>query len=209
VRATSFISEHTAEYVLVPTLARILSARFRRVVPIYLWLTREGSTIGQRCMSSRSTRLISVYARRPKIEQPDQDHILVKLNAQLFEFARRAAPLGIPVFAGVPLASSLANLTLDVRCSWLRLNPKGTDDRDIVLGLTLEGARLDDDHDCAEWDGPLGADQLVQSVLAGTRPVSWDQAVDNLRMIRASLQGYGRHPFFAGYKPFYLLLFDD
>ena len=208
VGAVSFISEHTAEYVLVPTLARILSAAFSRVVPVYFWLTREGNTIAQRCMSGQSVRLIAVYPRRPKIEDPGQNHILVKVNAQLFEFARRAAPLGIPVFAGVPLASSLTDLALDLHSGWLRLTPQGTDDRDIEFGLTLEGTKLGKEPRCADLEGPLQPAQLVQSVLTGTQPAPWEQAVENLRELRSSVRSLGLYPFFGGYKPFYFLLID-
>lgn len=206
--AVSFISEHTAEYVLVPTLARILSPVFSRAVPLYFWLNREGNTIAQRCMSGQSVRLIAVYPRRPKIEDPGQNHILVKVNAKLFEFARRAASLGIPVFAGVPLASSLTDLTLDLQCTWVRLTPQGTVDRDIEFGLTLEGAKLGKEPLCADLEGPLQPDQLVQAVLTGTQPGPWEQAVENVRELRSSVQSYGLHPFFGGYKPFYFLLID-
>lgn len=207
-RAVSFISEHTAEYVLVPALARILSAKFAHVVPVYFWATREGNETARRSMDRQRVRLISVYARRPKVKEPAQNHILVKLNAQLFEFARRAAPLGIPVFAGVPLASSLASLGLDVQCSWLRLKPEGTHDRDIEFSLTLDGVKCGDDHGCADWDGPLQPDQLVESVLDSTESVPWERAVENLKQIQSGVRNYGRWPFFGGYKPFYLLLFD-
>lgn len=208
-RAVGFISEHTAEYVLVPALTRILAASFSRVVPIYFWSTREGSNLGRRCMSSQPIRLVAVYARRPKIEELGQNHILVKLNAELFEYARVAKPLGIPVFAGVPLVSSLAELTLKSQCSWFRLAPDESQDRDTELRLTLSGARLDDDRSCVGLEGPLESGKLVESVLTGSERISWEQALEKLREIRQSVQRYGLYGFFGGYKPFHLLLFDD
>ena len=42
---SSFISEHTAEYVLIPQLTDILKQKFEVVIPIYPWMTREGNNL--------------------------------------------------------------------------------------------------------------------------------------------------------------------
>jgi len=118
---TSFISEHSSEYILVAKLTRMMERHFERVIPIYFLSTREGSPISGECGPSQTLKIVSVFARRPKIDIPNQPFIEVKFNESLFEIADLASPLGIPTFAGVPLASSMMKVSLDNDCAWFEL----------------------------------------------------------------------------------------
>jgi hypothetical protein len=111
--ATSFISEHSSEYILVSKLSGMMSPHFDKVIPLYFLSTREGSSVSRLCDPSQLVRIISVYARRPKIVAPHQAHIQVKFNECLFEIAKLSYPLGIPTFAGVPLASSMMDFSMN------------------------------------------------------------------------------------------------
>ncbi len=74
-KAISFISEHTAEFILVPKLVNILSKTFSDIIPIYLWLTREGSNMAKSCTKDVKFQIISVFPRRPKVTEQCQNEI--------------------------------------------------------------------------------------------------------------------------------------
>lgn len=95
-KETSFMSEHTAEYALVPDLAAKLSDRFASIAPVYFWGTREGGRVGRESVSGRASRVVAAFARRPKILHPGDESILVKINDVLFAAARAGAEVGIP-----------------------------------------------------------------------------------------------------------------
>ena len=118
---TSFISEHTAEYILVPDLVRRLMPEFPDIVPLFFWASREGNTTAQWSMEGVPVRIVTAFPRRPKILPDRSNRILMKLNGQLFNYASESSGRGIPVIAGVPLVTSLPTLRLNARCCWFEI----------------------------------------------------------------------------------------
>jgi hypothetical protein len=113
-KATSFMSERTAGYALVPDLISHMSERFSHVFPVYFWSTREGARVGRESMEHHRVRVVGAYARRPKVIHPGDDKILVKVNDLLFSAAIEGTAFGIPIFAArrpVFLVSSRIQLT--------------------------------------------------------------------------------------------------
>lgn len=66
-----FMSERTAEYVLVPDIMHRLRQEFSSIVPFYYWASREGSVKVAHSYSGH-VRVVAAYARRPKIDQVGQ-----------------------------------------------------------------------------------------------------------------------------------------
>ncbi len=209
--AIGFISEHTAEYILVPRLVSLLSPHFVRIVPFYFWSTREGNSMSRECGPRESVRLLSIFARRPKVASTRDNRIVMKLNTDLFRVANIASAGGIPVFAGVPLVTSIAELTLDAPCQWFHLAPDLHDVPDMEVTMqsngALVGAAL---PDCVT--GPLDADAFVRIIHQAAQSMTWDEGIENLRYIRSnsSVQlGHARYRLFGGYRPFHLMFFDS
>lgn len=202
--------EHTAEYALVPRLVSILSEESARIIPFYFWASREGNSVSLASIRDLPIRLISVYARRPKVINAGTREVSVKFNAELFDYASLAVPLGIPVFAGLPLASSIIDMTPDVPCVWFDLNPcpNGTSDIEAVISVDHLPGDLIEIAPCVI--GPLDADTLISTIVDKSRRMIWGEAINTLRIIRReSGLGHGYFRWFGGYKPFYLLLCDQ
>jgi hypothetical protein len=201
--ATAFISEHTAEYILAPQLIAVLAKHFLKVIPLYFLSTREGSNVSRRCDQSQYLRIVNVFARRPKIEVPGQPRVEVKFNSKLFDTASLSAYFGIPTFAGVPLFSSIMELTLAARCAWFFLS--GTNDVDVYYHLLLNGTVDNQSKQSPAVEGPLNEEEIIEKVNESCRLMQWDEAIDRLKVIRRASGGsiYG-----GGYHPFTLLLFD-
>ncbi len=104
----SFISEHSAEYILVPNIVRRLTPKFTQVAPVFLWLSREGNRTALEMMAGKRIRLLTAFPRRPKILSPNS--IAMKVNHELVAYSERSADAGMVVLLGVPLVSSLSTL---------------------------------------------------------------------------------------------------
>jgi len=202
----SFFSEHSAEYVLVPRIVQQLSEHFHKVVPVFFWANREGNTIARACAPCQTLRVISVFARRPKVNRPGEQQVLVKFNTELFDWAAEAEALGIPTFAGLPLVSSLTDLTLDCACAWFWVGPHRGEDVELIL--SLDGDVVRNSSGKPHVHGPIELPDVERRVRESAKTLPWKDALDRIRQIRISVRAQNRLPFFGGYKPFHLLLLD-
>ena len=164
--------------------------------------------MSSQCGPHQEIRLLSVFARRPKVTRPGDDRIIMKLNAELFDVARRSHEFGIPVLAAVPVVASIEDVTLGAPCQWYRLSPDSLDVRDLEVTLASDGsskgAVIPD-----VVTGPMNADAIVGIVHKATRSVSWDEGVESLRTIRTRTKAErGTFPYFGGYKPFNIMVMD-
>ena len=66
--AKSFISEHTAEYILIPKLKNILQRRFCIVTPIFPWATREGSNLSNQIHKSDRIRVVGLFPATSQVK---------------------------------------------------------------------------------------------------------------------------------------------
>jgi hypothetical protein len=199
------MSEHTAEYVLVPDLARRLSPHFHAIIPIFFWSTREGNATARKLMSNMSVRLVTAFPRRPKISRSGANQITMKVNQELLSYARVSADAGIPVFAGMPLVASLSTLRVESSCCWFDLKEFSSADRDYFVAVTPDGT-IPSNHPPHELSPqPLNNLQIIACV-SQSLVLPWDDAIESLREIRFRTPESGCFSFFGGYKPFHFVL---
>jgi hypothetical protein len=206
----AFVCERTAEYLLVPRLVSMLSAVVPNVVPFYFWSSREGSPVSRDCDSGVGVRLVSVFARRPKIMRGARDRIVMKINRELLEAANVAVRSGIPMFAGVPLVSSIFGFTLGARCGWFELTESDDAPSDAEIVIRLDGAVLERSRGTEAVIGPLRDEEVIDRIQQGARTMTWTEGIEHLRAIRPSRSTDGG--FFAAlgtYRPFYLMLLPE
>jgi len=198
------MSEHTAEYALVPDLIARLGDRFPTITPVYFWATREGGRVGRESVGDRAIRLVAAFARRPKVLHPGDERILVKINDVLFAAAHAGAEVGIPVLAGVPLVSDLLDFSIGVQCSWFHISATSyqTADEEFLLALAERPQRPTLPQDVA---GPLTAMELAELAESCCRELDWMQAREGMRHIK-SAGGFQHSIFGGGYRPFFLLV---
>lgn len=198
----SFLSEHTAEYVLAPRAAEVLSSHATAAIPIYYWATREGSRVTQHSAADTTLRVLAVFARRPKVDGPHADVITAKLNEELFIYANEAHTLGIPTLAGIPLVASLSQLRPNCPCAWFRLHRgHGTG---IEIAVDLRGECLVP-CDRPEVTGPTELEALAEATVSSATTVEWEDALERMRCLRRLGK---KGLFYRGYNPFHVLLLD-
>ena len=69
--ATGYISEHSAEYYLVPALKKILQTQYSHVAPMFPWLSREFSKFSKLIHKDDRFHVLVMFPRRPKIDIAD------------------------------------------------------------------------------------------------------------------------------------------
>lgn len=203
----SFISEHSAEYILVPNIVRRLTRKFTEVIPLFLWLSREGNTTALGMMAGRQIRLLTAFPRRPKLLSGSQDGITMKVNRELLAYSAASADAGMVVLVGVPLLSSLSMLRIDTQCCWFELKGCATTERDYFVEIGLDGTVISNDAPARALSGPL-TDAEIQDAADRCRIMPWTQAVQNIRRVRSIQPEAHGFPFFGGYKPFHLMLLE-
>jgi len=204
VKFTSFMCEHTAEYILVPQLVEAFSRRFAHTAPFFFWRTREGSSTSMACASNERGQLVSVYARRPKIKSPEGSEIHVKFNRELLKYAQESNRHGVPVFAGLPLVSRVQDIMLGTKCIWFRLHGVGNLPVDVEASVDRSGILLTDGLDESQIEGPLSADQIVRDACEVAWSVSWEDAAEHLRTISRDAHLRSGYGILGGYKPFHI-----
>jgi hypothetical protein len=208
--AQSFISEHSAELILVPAIDRVLSRAGMQVVPIYFWKTREGNHLSQKCTIEKNFRVIAMYARRPKVIEPEQDNIEVKINDILFQKAFHLKQYGIPTIAGVPRISTISDLRIGCDCSWFYLDPQKPEEEErvILVEIRTNQCRGNLSHGV---QGPLHESDLLGIVNKAKIFSEWAEVISVLRgepntwISKISFLNSMFWPFIA-YKPIYFLI---
>lgn len=196
---SSFICEHTSEYILVPRLTDFLKQKFEFVIPVFPWITRECGNHSNKIHSNDKFRVIGLYPRRPKFSK-DDEKIHIKINGELVTCAEEALKNKIPIIAGCPLVRNFWELGERANCVWLKLDEK-----------TLPFYELDNKKEASIGYKTQGKEKFLNSnddildfVIANGEELSMTDFLRVIRVIRyeAGNSGY----FMGGYKPVYFLL---
>jgi hypothetical protein len=205
----SFMSEHTAEYVLVNDLVRRLSPAFPDLLPIFFWATREGNRTAIESMRHFNLRLLTCFARRPKVSPSLNEHILMKVNPELTQYHQAFTRLGIPVLAGLPMIRSLSSLRLTSICNWFSLGDfECVDQEEFYVVVAQDGtATLFESDD--KLAAPLTT-MRIENLVRESPKLSWEEAVSHLRDVRRTvLDNTQRFVFFGAYRPFILAVLEQ
>lgn len=200
---SSFICEHTAEYILIPRLTDILKQKFKVVVPIYPWLTREGNNLSKSIHRQDKFKIVGFYPRRPKINLKNHK-ILIKINNEFLNGAKEASRINIPMIAGCPLARNLWELNEDTKCIWIKLtdntrsfyNIECVDEIPTEYKVIQREEILNTNHD------------ILNFVINGSKELDFENLIQAIQTIRA----HSSTVYFMGfgsYKPVYFLLKDE
>lgn len=201
---TSYFSERTAEYSILPPLVAYLAKRFGRAAPMYYWSTREGNTVAREVHANQRLRVLAVFARRPKVW--DGSVIRATMNPELFDFAHRAKALGIPTVAGLAAVANVFELGQDCRTLWLALDEADSEGFEFHVDLssvTLSPARWD-----GKIVGTLQVDDLGDAVEAA--PIlSWRDAMVAIGSVRRASRVSGFQVWGGSfYTPAYIVVPD-
>lgn len=200
---TSFFSERTAEYSILPVVLSYLKHRFGAAVPMYYWASREGNTVAREVHDGKYVHMLALFARRPK--SVTKASVSGKLNAELFEFAHRARLHGVPTFAGFPIVRDLFELCNDFRIVWFPLVRNQVLDVSFKVDLSRPNAAPMSQSGRALQT--LELDDLGDAVSSAS-VLSWKDAVAAISQTRVTPRRTGAGAYLGGshYNPVYVLI---
>lgn len=192
---TSFMSEHTTEFYVVPRFRAIIEKRFSPALPMYFWSSREGTA--RAANAGVHGRLCALFARRPK--DPTPSHVTMKVNAEVFDDAFYLRKLGVPAFVGMPEVVSFLDLAGEFSCTWFSLRATDETQSDFYF---ISSAPVEPD---TRIHGPLDEEQICRIVDDECRDLTWAEAVGCMSEARRSAAP-GRFIFGPSYKPVYFFI---
>ena len=199
----SFTNEHSAEFVLVPDLVHRLDAGFGTIIPDFVWLNRLGQRIAKQSRAGGRYRLVTAYARRPKVHTAGESQVMMRVNGELFGAAHVGGQLGCPVLAGVPLVSHMLGFTLGSDCAWFRLaDVGGTLSAPSDVWLDLTGSVLSDGYGVSAPPD----DTELQGIVRGASLLDRAEIEQAIRWMRAEAAPAYMSRWGGTYKPFHLLI---
>ena len=200
---SSFICEHTAEYILVPKLTKILKLKYDIVIPIFPWLTREGNNLSKQIHGQDKFKIVGFYPRRPKINHKD-NKIIIKINNEFIEGAEEALKMKIPMLAGCPLAKSFWELDDNTKCIWIKLNDKTKHHYEVECNSAMtKEFKILDNTEILESEK-----EILDYVDGNCKTHNFESLILGIQHIRA----HSSTVYFMGfgsYKPIYFLLKDN
>jgi hypothetical protein len=198
--SSSFISERSAEYILVPQFCELLNLTYKKVTPIYFWSTREGASHSKASFKNNKVLIVALYARRPKVPNINSEYIELKFNEELFSRSTYLNDNGIPVFGGAPLVTILDDFYIGAPCKWFNIMPaKLYGDEYIYIRKTGEVEKSVKNVNVVSTSG------IIEIIQNSAKEHTWETAIniirnnkDNNRISRWFISG--------GYKPVYFIL---
>lgn len=200
---SSYFSERTAEYSILPPVVAYLAVRFGRAAPMYFWSTREGNSIARELHQDARLRVLAIFARRPKVGRGND--LYGKLNVDLFDFAHQARVHGVPTVAAFPAVKDIFGLGGRFHIHWLPL--EGLVEEDIHFQVDVTAP----ERQPTRLGGPAMRTLTLDGVgdiLEAAPILAWNDAMNAIQSSRRSLRFdgmafYGRG---GGYTPAYVLV---
>jgi len=198
---SSFLSERSTEYVLIPKFCENLHRISKKITPIFFWSTREGAIHSKASFKDKSVIIIAFYARRPKVPNVSSELIELKFNSELFARAEYLSGNGIPVFAGTPLVSKLDEFHLGVSCKWFNILPdRFQSDQYVFLDGT--GSVIGQSSNSIL---EVTTNEIINIIKNNSREVTWNAAIEIIKSNKYSNHN-NRWYFGGGYKPVYFII---
>ena len=202
---TSFICERSSEYNLLPELIRVLKSRFEVVVPVYPWISREGSKLSMLVNKDFRFRVLGMYAMRPKVHSPLAPTMNIKFSEQIIYGSQQANRYGIPMIAGCPLARNFQELSSCEKYLWADMSKFTQEQVDMVAEVTIDGVLVNSEPTPFLHD----EQEILNLIHEDNKEFTLSEFIEVIKKVKMASIGsseYSPMAFMGGYKPVYLLL---
>ena len=199
---TSFMSEHTVEFYLVPRFRALLNTRYSHVLPFFYWKTREGGIWSRSDNFPALVTTCAMFPRRPKV---NEERIGMTVNPEVYLMSEHLREAKIPTFLGFPCVSSLSEFASDFECLWFSPN---LGEVDYTYHQILPNGAV---TECSSLLGPFeGGKNIHEYIEANTSQQSWGGLLDLLFDVHSRISNEdlvaGRFRFGPPYKPVYFVM---
>ena len=199
------MNEQTAGYFLAQALLKAYSERGARAIPIAYWSNREGGRLGIESGHDIQVQIAAIFPRRPKVLSPNAPTSIVKFNQILFDAKEIGTKIGLPVFAGVPLVTSLFELGSSTTCAWFGLRETRGAFNEAYCSIDLRNPTPLFRPDPEIFH--ITETELIDQIDRDSKTKDWPTWSNDLSNFKHMLNMRGGHVFFGPpYKPMFILL---
>lgn len=198
---SSFISERTAEYYLVPRFRALLGTFYSHVLPFFYWKTREGGILSRRDNFPALVTTCAMFPRRPKVHG---ERVEMTVNEEVYLMAEHLQQVRIPTLLGFPYVDCLSEFATDFECLWFSpvTNARRYTYHEIASnGRQIEGSTL---------VGPFDDEAIQEYIEANASPQKWSGLLELLFDVHSKIsrEEIVRSRFLFGppYKPVYFIM---
>jgi hypothetical protein len=199
---SSFMSERTVEFYLVPRFRALLNTSYSRVLPFFYWKTRESSIMSRNDDFPALVTTCAMFPRRPKVYG---ERIEMTVNEEVYLMSEHLRQARIPTFLGFPRVNSLSEFATDFECLWFSPNSREISYtyHEIPLGeATTESPTL---------FGPFKDEKKIHEYIeANATQQTWRSLLDSLFEVHSKISHddmiAGRFRFGPPYKPVYFVM---
>lgn len=193
---SSFYSERTVEYILVPELCNIILKYKKNVVPIFFRQLREGTNLSSELFGNNKFRILAMFARRAKLFNPNSC-LHIKINHSVIKMFKNLDAVGIPVIFGASTARSLIELS-NSEVKWISIYE--------AYYKNLDDIYLDLDDD----EFTINENEIIE-LIDESKLFEFEEMCSHLEELRKNEKMESRLPWFSRtwiYEPVYFLIFD-
>jgi hypothetical protein len=199
---SSFVSERTVEFYLVPRFKALLSAKYSYVLPFFYWKTREGNALSHSDEFPTRVTTCAMFPRRPKVHG---EHLAMTVNSEVYLMSEHLAEAGIPTFLGFPDVEAFSRFADDFKCLWFSPNSKRREYTLHQIGPkngVMEGTTL---------IGPFESERAIhEHIEANAKQQTWCTLLDLLFEAHSKISQDDmirtRFRFGPPYKPVYFVM---
>lgn len=193
---SSFYSERTIEYILVPKLCNLIHKYKKNVVPLFFRQLREGTNLSSTLFGNKKFQIIAMFARRGKLSDPN-GHLYIKINYSVIKMFENLNSIGIPVIFGASNAKSLIELSKsDV--NWISIDKVAyRDSEDVYLYLDDKEFYINEN--------------VIIELIDKSRTFEFEELCFHLNELRKNEKHESKRPWFSRtwvYEPVYFIIFD-
>jgi len=193
---SSFYSERTIEYILVPKLCNLIHKHKINVVPLFFRQLREGTNLSSELFGNKKFQMIAMFARRGKLSNPN-DYLHIKINHSVIKMFKNLNSIGIPVIFGASNARSLIELS-NSDVNWISI-------------YKVPYKNLDDIYlDLDDKEFSINENEIIE-LIDKSRLFEFEEMCSHLEELRKKEKMERGLPWFSRvwmYEPVYFLIFD-
>jgi hypothetical protein len=199
---SSFISEHTVEFYLVPRFRALLNTSYSHVLPFFYWKTREGGILSRSNEFPAPVTACAMFPRRPKVYG---ERIEMTVNEEVYLMSEHLQQAGISTFLGFPRVNSISDLVTDFECLWF--SPNQTNGHHIRREIACGNGTAED----STLAGPFkDGKEIHEYIKSSSTQQTWGKLLDILYDVHSKIsqEDIIRYRFRFGppYKPVYFLV---
>lgn len=202
----SFMSEHSAEYIITFKLCNYFISLHKQITPVYLFRTREGNSMGRMAFNSKIKSFV-VYPRRPKKYRKDDSLIYFKINESILKGLKHYQGNGVPAYIGGPIINGLDEYNMDnnIFLAIVRSQVPNKNYGDVYINFDQNKNLVNDNQNIKI----ISFNNILRDIETKAEQKTWQELIQlSIEVNNLQNDNFSRLSFLTPYKPIIFIVRD-